>query len=96
MSNLSQEELNILSGESARLWRFFSSHDRLVFLLTGLVEEKDRYLVFLGCEKMHISTIWKIRNPKIARGESASYQLTDGDINIQFEESRIMDDYSLA
>jgi len=53
MNNLSEEDLELLSGKKARLWRFFPSHDRLVFLLKGLVEEGDRYLIFLGCEQMN-------------------------------------------
>jgi len=96
MTNLSQKDLDALSGESARLWRFFPSHDRLVFLLKGLVEEKERYLIFLGCDQMNISVFWRIQNPVIEEDGVASYVLTDGEIKIQFEESRIMDSYDLS
>ena len=95
MKNLSEKDLEILSGKTARLWRFLPSHDQLVFLLKGLVEEDDRYLIFLGCEQINITVFWKIQNPVIKDGDITGYILTDGDIKIQFEESRIMNDYSL-
>lgn len=92
---LTTRELSDLSGKKARLWNFSPSHDRLAFRLDNSDDESVKYLIFLGCEKMSISTFWNIQSPKIEKGKSASYQLTDGDINIQFEEGRIMDDYRL-
>jgi len=95
MKNLSEKDLETLSGQKARLWRFLPSHDRLVFLLKDLVKEEDRYLIFLGCEQINITVLWSIQNPVIKNGDVASYVLTDGDIKIQFEESRIMGNYDL-
>jgi hypothetical protein len=62
----------------------------LSFKISG---NKDKYIIFILCEKIVIQPVWVVENPKLLKGDLTSFKIIDKDIEIHFEECIIQDTF---
>ena len=92
---ITSENLALLANVRLRLWSFSPSHDRLAFEIVPQSGGKpERYLIFIGCEKISTPVFCQIKEPTIAKIESDLYRFSDSTvIDITFRECVLRSDY---
>ncbi|MFY2561441.1 hypothetical protein ACN469_27825 [Corallococcus terminator] len=78
-----REFFSALENGTARLWRYTSSHDRLVVELNSADKKYRKYLVLIGCTEIHLPSWWRVKAPRIDAGDSG-FVFSDTNVKVLF------------
>ena len=92
---ITSDNLSLLANARLRLWNFSPSHDRLAFeIVPPAGGSPERYLIFVGCEKISTPVFCGIKEPKIVKIEPDLYRFSDsGVVDITFRDCVLRNDY---
>lgn len=81
-----KDNLASINGNVARLWKFTSSHDQLVYeVLVDGSQDNIVMIVFVGCESIATPVAWTVSNP-IVSTFGDNLRLTDDKVELIFKD----------